>query len=94
MLVDIREEPELSLVRLPYEDVIELPMSSLAARGLEALPAPLQDRSAEAVIICHHGIRSAQVTVWMESLGWKNIRSLAGGVDAFAREIDSSIGFY
>ncbi|MFN2127787.1 MAG: rhodanese-like domain-containing protein [Anaerolineales bacterium] len=46
------------------------------------------------MVICHHGVRSAQLTAWLRSQGWDNIYSMDGGLAAFAREIDPSIGTY
>ena len=44
--------------------------------------------------MCHHGVRSADVTNWLALQGWKNIFSVAGGIDEHARKIDGSVGFY
>jgi predicted sulfurtransferase len=34
------------------------------------------------------------VTAWLAQQGWKNVFSVQGGIDAYARRIDQSIGFY
>jgi rhodanese-related sulfurtransferase len=39
-------------------------------------------------------VRSAQVTLWLQSQGWANVRSMAGGIDAWAKEIDATVGSY
>jgi rhodanese-related sulfurtransferase len=44
--------------------------------------------------MCHHGTRSAQVTAWLAQQGYKNVSNVAGGIDAYARQVDSSVGFY
>jgi predicted sulfurtransferase len=35
-----------------------------------------------------------QVTQWMRALGWRNVFSLAGGIDAYANQIDPGVGKY
>lgn len=93
VLLDVREEMELRLANLG-EDIVWVPLSKLARERIDALPQPLQNKEQEIVVFCHTGVRSAQVTAWLRQLGWKNVWSMAGGIDAYARRIDSSIGLY
>jgi adenylyltransferase/sulfurtransferase len=93
ILLDVRELQEQQLANLG-DGVFLVPMSRLIARQLEALPAPAQDKEAEIVIFCHTGQRSGQVTAWLQQKGWKNVYNMAGGIDAWAREVDPSVGFY
>jgi predicted sulfurtransferase len=44
--------------------------------------------------MCHHGVRSADVTGWMRQQGWQNVTSLAGGIAAYAEQVDPSVGVY
>jgi len=60
--------------------VAVVPLSDIARRYLDALPSVTIDKDAEIVVFCHHGVRSAQVTLWMQSQGWSNVRSMAGGI--------------
>lgn len=46
------------------------------------------------VAICHHGIRSAMVAGWLEHHGYTQVFNLEGGIDAWARKIDHTIGIY
>lgn len=93
IVLDVREAYELGLARL--KDRFEhVPMSQLADRGISALPAAMSDKAARVVVLCHHGIRSAQVTNWLLSLGWTDVRSLEGGIDAWALLVDPSVGAY
>jgi rhodanese-related sulfurtransferase len=94
ILLDVREKWELAYAGLRDERIVPVPLSQLAQRGLPALPAPARDRESEIVVICHHGVRSAEVTAWLLQEGWKNVRSLAGGLDAYAAQVDPSIGQY
>ena len=45
-------------------------------------------------IMCHHGNRSMQVTMWLAQQGYKNIFNVQGGIDAYARQVDRSVGMY
>ena len=45
-------------------------------------------------IMCHHGSRSVQVTMWLAQQGFKNIFNVRDGIDAYARQVDQSVGFY
>jgi rhodanese-related sulfurtransferase len=95
VLLDVREPWELSYARLDDPRLVVLPLSRLARERAAALPETIStDPAAEVVVLCHHGVRSADVTAWLIQEGWKNARSLAGGIDAYAREIDSSVGSY
>ncbi len=94
VLLDVRERHELAQASLPAGQFELVPLSELAARRLDALPAAAQDKNAAIAVICHHGIRSAQVTVWLRQQGWTNVLSVAGGIDAYAREVDPSVGVY
>jgi rhodanese-related sulfurtransferase len=70
-------------------------LSELRERRLDALPEALsQNKDADVVLFCHKGLRSAQVTVFLRQQGWSNAVSMAGGIDAWAEEIDESVGKY
>lgn len=92
--LDVREPWEFRRVHVNDEAVILVPLSELAERRLDALPEAAQDKNVEIVVQCHHGVRSAQVTMWLRQQGWTNVVSLEGGVDAWAKEVDSAIGLY
>jgi len=94
LLLDVREFHEVSRVHLDTAQTSVVPLSRLARKQLDALPVEAQNRDAEIIVLCHHGVRSAQVTAWLLHNGWTNVVSLSGGIDAYAREIDPTIGFY
>ena len=94
VLLDVREPAELDKALLHHRYLILTPLSELTRRQLAALPETLEDRQQEIIVICHHGIRSALVTAWLLSEGWQNVYSMAGGLAAYAGEIDPSIGSY
>ena len=94
ILLDVREAWELERARMPGKQVVHAPMSQLARGGIFALPTEIEDRQQDIVVICHHGMRSAEVTAWLIRSGWQQVRSMAGGVDAYAVLIDPLIGKY
>ena len=95
LLIDVREPNELELASLPVGEFINLPLSELRERRLDALPEALnQNKDADVVLFCHKGLRSAQMTVFLRQQGWSNAVSMAGGIDAWAEEIDESVGKY
>lgn len=88
-LIDVREAVEWDQVRLEGAEL--RPLSELGA-WLPALlaepgPAPL-------VVLCHHGVRSARVCGLLRQGGATAVWNLRGGLDAYAREVDASIGRY
>lgn len=93
ILIDVREPYELAAASLDG-NVATTPVSEIIRRGPAALPARAQDVNAEIVLFCHHGIRSAQVAAWLMENGWTNVSHMAGGIDAYARDVDPSVGFY
>lgn len=94
LLLDVREPNELLQAAIRSEPVVLAPLSQLAKQGVSALPAAAQGKESELVVFCHHGMRSAQVTAWLQQQGWSNVVSLAGGIDSWARQVDGSTGIY
>jgi rhodanese-related sulfurtransferase len=95
ILLDVRERYELAAASLnSHADVATVPVSDIIRRGPAALPPAAQDTRAEIVLFCHHGIRSAQVGAWLLQNGWTNVSHMEGGIDAYARDVDPSVGFY
>lgn len=92
--LDVREAEEVAHVQIDDERVALAPLSQLTARQLDALPAAAKDPTQELIVFCHHGMRSAQVTAWLAQQGWTKVTSMAGGVDAWANQIDPTIGTY
>lgn len=93
-VLDVRETWELALAQLKNGRVIHAPISQLSRQGVHALPEEVMDKEQEIVVICHHGVRSAEVTAWLLRQGWQKVYSMAGGVDAYAAQVDPSTGKY
>jgi adenylyltransferase/sulfurtransferase len=86
VLLDVREVPEWELVHLPGARLA--PLSRLPGLARELDPA------SDIVAYCHHGMRSLQAATFLRSVGLHHVRSLRGGIDAWAREIDREMVRY
>jgi rhodanese-related sulfurtransferase len=87
-LLDVREPWEHELAALPDSKLV--PLSQLHTRTSEIQPP----ENAIIVAYCHHGIRSLSAAALLEQMGIVPAYSLAGGIDAWSREIDSQIPRY
>lgn len=94
VLLDVREPQELEYAKLKDEWTTLVPLSQLARELTNALPDSVQDKDTEIVVMCHTGQRSAQVTAWLLQNGWTNVSNLRGGIEAYARVVDPTVGFY
>ncbi|MGA1562428.1 MAG: rhodanese-like domain-containing protein [Gammaproteobacteria bacterium] len=85
ILLDIREHWERAICSI--EPSLHIPM--------RAVPTALDqlDRTQEVVVYCHHGIRSQPVTRYLEDQGYR-VADLAGGIDAWTRDVDPSLESY
>ncbi|RMG34574.1 MAG: sulfurtransferase [Gammaproteobacteria bacterium] len=86
LLLDVREPWEFEICHLADSQLV--PMQQIPAWAQRA------DPNQEVVVICHHGIRSRQVAMYLEHLGFSNVINLAGGVEAWARELDPQMATY
>ena len=85
-LLDVREPFELNFVRLPHAR--HIPMRQIPSQLGEL------DRTQDLVIVCHHGIRSAQVCAYLEHHGFDRVFNLTGGIDAWSLEVDPQLPRY
>ncbi|WP_291297495.1 rhodanese-like domain-containing protein [Elioraea sp.] len=85
-VLDVREPWEVDVAALA--GAITVPMGEVPAR-LEEFP-----RDVPLVILCHHGARSFRVMSWLRGRGMANAVNLAGGIDAWSREVDPSVPTY
>ena len=85
-LLDVREPHELEISALP--DAQNIPLGQLAARLSEL------DSADEMVIFCKSGSRSARGLELLASAGFKKVKNLKGGINAWAREIDHKLPVY
>jgi adenylyltransferase/sulfurtransferase len=86
VLVDVRQDWETKLCRL--ENALHIPIEEIELRTEELNPED------EIVVYCHQGVRSAAVAEYLRRLGFKSVRNLAGGLDLWARTVDSRMRRY
>ena len=94
ILLDVREPIELNLSKITDPRLEVVPMSLLARNGIKALSDMARSQQIPVYVLCHHGNRSAQATMWLIKQGYKNIFNVSGGIDAYARKVDPSVGIY
>ena len=86
VLLDVREPHEYEIVRIEGSRLI--PLSELHLRTNEL------DTADTIVAYCHHGQRSLQALKTLERFGFKKLRHLRGGIDAWACEVDQEMARY
>lgn len=86
VLLDVREHSELEICRI--EGALHIPMGEIPDRA-DSLP---KDRSL--IVLCHHGMRSANVQQYLVARGFENTLNLAGGIHAWAIEVDPDMARY
>lgn len=85
-LLDLREAREWELANLPgSQPLTEALMNEVIASW---------DKDAPIVTICHHGIRSLSAAHFLLKQGFTNVRSMKGGMDAWALEVDPAMPRY
>jgi rhodanese-related sulfurtransferase len=87
-LIDVRQGWENQLARLA--DSLLIPLNELPTRAAEVPSEP----ATLIVVYCHHGVRSMSAAEYLQRLGHFNIRSLAGGIDAWSCEVDPAVPRY
>lgn len=85
-LIDVREPHELEISHL--EGSVLIPLGSLAAQMHELNSAD------EIVLFCKGGTRSARALELLVGAGFRKLKNLRGGINAWAKEIDSSLPTY
>lgn len=85
-LLDVREPHELEISALP--GAINIPLGELAAR------LPELDSAEELIVFCKRGSRSARAIEILSSAGFKKMKNLKGGINAWAEQVDQSLPLY
>jgi sulfur-carrier protein adenylyltransferase/sulfurtransferase len=80
VLIDVREPNEYQINQIPGSKLI--PLGSLPERVSEL------DSADEIVVHCHFGGRSGKAVELLQKIGFKKVKNLAGGIDAWSLEID------
>lgn len=87
-LLDVRQQWEHDSAALPGSQLIPLDQLSHRADEIETDPGAL------IVVYCHHGIRSLSGAALLQHLGFANVASLAGGIDAWSIHVDPRVPRY
>lgn len=85
-LIDVREPHELEISHLDGADLI--PLGEMAGRMSEL------DSAEDIVLVCKSGTRSARALELLASAGFRKMKNLKGGINAWARDVDSSLPVY
>ncbi|MEI9999269.1 MAG: rhodanese-like domain-containing protein [Verrucomicrobiota bacterium] len=86
-VIDVREQDEWGIARLPGADLI--PLSEFQHRA----PRELEPED-EIILYCHHGMRSARAQAFLKAHGYANVLNLSGGIDAWAKQVDPTMKRY
>ena len=86
VIIDVREPFELEICRVAGAEPI--PMGQIPEHA-ESLP-----RDKHLLILCHSGRRSLRVTQFLRTRGFAAVSNIAGGIDAWAREIEPGMPLY
>lgn len=90
-VVDVREPAELRTASIQADDsftLLAIPMATIPARLAEL------DPQKPVACLCHHGGRSMQVASFLHGRGFAHVANIAGGIHAWADEVDPSIPRY
>ena len=86
-LLDVREPWEFETARITEAKLMS--MGDVPSRAHQEL-----DPDDHIVVICHHGVRSMNVTVWLRQQGFEHAQSMRGGIDAWSRLVDEKVPKY
>jgi len=85
-LIDVREPMEFEIARIDGARLLPL---SRFNEWIDEL-----DPEAEIVVMCHHGIRSANLCMFLIRNGFDRVFNLDGGIDLWSKEVDPNIPRY
>lgn len=90
LLLDVREPAEwrTASVQAAGAELLQMPMQSIPPRLAELDP----DRPV--AVLCHHGGRSMQVAMFLKQHGFARVANVAGGIDAWALQVDPTVPRY
>jgi len=86
-LLDVREPWEVETARIAGAKL--MPMGDVPSRANQEL-----DPEESIVVLCHHGVRSMNVTAWLRQQGFEKAQSMRGGIDAWSRQVDQKVPVY
>ncbi|MTJ09164.1 MULTISPECIES: rhodanese-like domain-containing protein [unclassified Anabaena] len=89
-LIDVREPQEIAISQI--DGFVNLPLSEYE-QWSEQVPTRF-DPHAETFVLCHHGIRSAQMCQWLVTQGFTDVKNITGGISAYSILVDPSVPQY
>jgi len=89
-LLDVREPEEVATANI--DGFVNLPLSQFS-NWAEQISTKLAV-DAETLVLCHHGIRSAQMCQWLITQGFTNVKNISGGIAAYSIRVDRRIPQY
>jgi adenylyltransferase/sulfurtransferase len=84
--LDVRSPEEWQITHLPGAK--HIPLDDLLTRANDL------DSAQDYVVYCHHGMRSAKAIAGLQKLGFKKLKNLAGGIDAWSQNVDETVPRY
>ncbi len=87
-LLDCRRPEELAVAAL--DDALHIPMDEIPTRQGEIEDDP----DCPVVVMCHHGVRSLNVTSFLRSQGLESVWSMRGGIERWSRDVDPAVPRY
>jgi rhodanese-related sulfurtransferase len=90
VVLDVREPAELRTASVTAGDftLLTIPMGTVPVRIAEL------DPETPIACLCHHGGRSMQVANFLQGRGFTRVANIAGGIHAWADELDNDIPRY
>ena len=88
VLVDCRADDEWELVRV--DEAVHLAMGEIESRADEIEA----DDETAVLVMCHHGVRSLRAALALQQLGFRQARSVVGGIDLWSQKIDPTVARY
>ena len=90
VVLDVREPVELRAASVKPDgfELVTIPMNEIPGR-LGQL-----DPGRAVAVLCHHGTRSQRVAMFLAAQGFDTVANIAGGIEAWSRELDPSVPRY
>jgi rhodanese-related sulfurtransferase len=89
-LIDVREPDEVAIAHVDGFEVLPLSEFNSWSDQIQTRFDP----HAETLVMCHHGVRSAQMCQWLMNQGFTNVKNVVGGIDAYSILVDASVPRY
>ncbi len=89
-LIDVREPEEVAIAHIEGFEVLSLSQFEQWAPDISQRFDPQK----ETFVLCHHGMRSAQMCLWLLNNGFTNVKNITGGIAAYSTKVDETIPKY